>query len=194
LFRIYLRLLQGLRVLDLELTGAEELGRIKGRVIVANHPTLLDVVLLIALAPRVQCIVKHQLWSSRYLGGVGRHAGYIRNDLEPDELLRQCRTALAECSNLIIFPQGTRSRPEATMRFHRGAANIALATGASIHAVFIKCTPLYLTKSDRWWRVPNSRPCFSVTSGDVIDMASMAEGRSRPLAARAVMARLETYY
>lgn len=194
LFRAYLNLLQGMRVLDLDLGRAESLGRVEGRVIVANHPTLLDVVLLIALAPRVQCIVKHQLWSSRYLGGVMRHAGYIRNDLEPDELLLACRNAIAEGSNLIIFPQGTRSHPNDPMRFHRGAANIALATGAAIQTVFIECSPLFLTKSDRWWRVPSCRPRFSVTVGDVIDIAKLVDGLSRPIAARTVITKLETYY
>jgi 1-acyl-sn-glycerol-3-phosphate acyltransferase len=194
LFRAYLRVLQCLRVLELDLNGAQSLRRIEGRVIVANHPTLLDVVLLMALTPRVQCIVKHQLWSSRYLGGVMRHAGYIRNDLEPDEILCACRAAIAAGSNLIIFPQGTRSHPDDPMRFHRGAANIALATGAAIQTVFIRCTPLFLTKSDRWWRVPSRRPRFSVTTGDVIDIERSFGDLSRPIAARAVIDKLESYY
>jgi 1-acyl-sn-glycerol-3-phosphate acyltransferase len=194
LFRAYLALLQWLRVLELEFNGTRSLGRLEGCVIVANHPTLLDVVLLMALTPRVQCIVKHQLWSSRYLGGVVRHAGYIRNDLEPDEFLRACRTSMQDGCNLIIFPEGTRSLPGEPMRFQRGAANIALATGANIQTVFIRCSPLFLTKSDRWWRVPPSRPRFSVTVGNVLEIGRLTAGLSRPLAARAVMNELETYY
>jgi 1-acyl-sn-glycerol-3-phosphate acyltransferase len=194
LFRAYLSLLQGLKVLSVDFDGTQALRRIEGRVIVANHPTLLDVVILMALMPRVQCIVKHELWSSRYLGGVMRHAGYIRNDLEPDELLMACRKAMQDGSNLIIFPEGTRSRPDEPMRFQRGAANIALATGANIQTVFIKCFPLFLTKSDHWWRVPASTPRFSVTVGDVIDIGQVADGLSRALAARAVMSRVEAYY
>jgi 1-acyl-sn-glycerol-3-phosphate acyltransferase len=194
LFRAYLSLLQGLHVVELDFNGTQSLGRIEGQVIVANHPTLLDVVLLMALTPKVQCIVKHQLWSSRYLGGVMRHAGYIRNDLEPEAFLLACRQSMQDGSNLIIFPEGTRSRPDEPMRFQRGAANIALATGANIQTVFIKCSPLFLTKSDRWWRVPPRVPRFSVTVGDVIDTGKVSEGLSRPLAARAVMTRLEAYY
>jgi 1-acyl-sn-glycerol-3-phosphate acyltransferase len=194
LFQSYLLMLKMLRVLEIDISGTNALRSIKGHVVVANHPTLLDVVLLMALIPRVQCIVKHQLWTSRYLGGVVRQAGFIRNDLLPDELLSACRTAMHEGANLIIFPQGTRSSPSEPFRFHRGVANIALQAGADIQTVAIKCVPLFLTKSDKWWRVPSCRPHFSVTVGDILSIRNITEGLSRPLAARAVVRRLETYY
>jgi 1-acyl-sn-glycerol-3-phosphate acyltransferase len=194
LFQCYLGMLKLLRVLEIDVSGTDALKRIEGHVVVANHPTLLDVVLLMALIPQVQCIVKHQLWNNRYLGGVVRHAGYIRNDLEPDALLSACQSAMREGANLIIFPQGTRSLPGEPFHFHRGVANIALLSGADIQTVAIRCTPLYLTKSDKWWRVPSRRPHFSVTVGDILSIRKISEGLSRPLAARAVVKRLETYY
>lgn len=187
-------MLKMLGVLEIDISGTNALRQIKGHVVVANHPTLLDVVILMALIPRVQCIVKHQLWTSRYLGGVVRHAGYIRNDLLPDELLSACAAAMREGANLIIFPEGTRSSPHEPFRFHRGVANIALLAGADIQTVAIKCAPLFLTKNDKWWRVPSRRPLFSVTVGDILSIRHIGEGLSRPLAARAVVRRLETYY
>ncbi len=194
LFQSYLRMLKILRVLEIDISGTDVLRHIKGHVVVANHPTLLDVVLLMALIPRVQCIVKHQLWTSRYLGGVVRYAGYIRNDLLPDELISACKAAMQEGANLIIFPEGTRSLPGEPFRFHRGVANIAILSGADIQTVTITCTPLFLTKTDKWWRAPSRRPLFSVTAGDILSIRSIGEGLSRPLAARAVIRRLETYY
>jgi len=194
LFQSYLHMLKLLGVLEIDISGTNALKHIKGHVVVANHLTLLDVVLLMALIPRVQCIVKHQLWTSRYLGGVVRHAGYIRNDLLPDELLSACKAAMREGANLIIFPQGTRSLPSEPFRFHRGVANIALLAGADIQTVAITCTPLFLAKSDKWWRVPSRRPLFSVTVGDIMSIRHISEGLPRPLAARAVVRRLETYY
>jgi 1-acyl-sn-glycerol-3-phosphate acyltransferase len=194
LFQAYLGMLKMLRVLEIDTRGTNALKHIEGHVVVANHPTLLDVVLLMALIPQVQCIVKHQLWNNRYLGGVVRHAGYIRNDLPPEELLSACRSAMRDGANLIIFPQGTRSLPSEPFHFHRGVANIALLSGADIQTVAIRCTPLYLTKSDKWWRVPSRRPLFSVTAGDILSIRNIGKGLSRPLAARAVVRQLETYY
>lgn len=194
LFQFYLGMLKLLRVLEIDVSGTDALAQVEGHIVVANHLTLLDVVLLMALIPQVQCIVKHQLWNNRYLGGVVRHAGYIRNDLEPDAMLSACRAAMRDGANLIIFPQGTRSLPGEPLHFHRGVANIALLSGADIQTVAIRCIPLYLTKSDKWWRVPSRRPHFSVTVGDILSIRNIGEGLSRPLAARAVVKRLETYY
>jgi len=194
MFRIYLAMLRVLRVLNFDIHDAEMLGRIEGRLIIANHPTLLDVVLLIALVPRVQCIVKHELWQSRYLGGVVRQAGYIRNDLPSEALLEACRAAIASGCNLIVFPEGTRTRPEQPVRFHRGFANIALLTGADIQTVSIKCEPMFLMKGQPWWRIPVRPPKFTVRAGETLDIKEAARHNIRPLAARAVVSRIEEYY
>jgi 1-acyl-sn-glycerol-3-phosphate acyltransferase len=183
-----------LRILELEIAGSDTLAKIEGRLIVSNHPTLLDVVLLMALVPRVQCIVKHELWKSRYLGGVVRQAGYIRNDLEPELLLLACRNAIDEGSNLIVFPEGTRTKPNSAIRFHRGFANIALMTGAEIQTVSIQCAPLFLTKGQPWWRIPSRPPKFTVRVGESLDIEEVSRNLTRPLAARAVVNRLEKYY
>ena len=194
MFRAYLAMLKALRVLTLEIHGTEVLNRIEGQLIVANHPTLLDVVLLMALVPRVQCIVKHELWQSRYLGGVVRQAGYIRNDLPPEDLLAACRAAISGGCNLVVFPEGTRTRPEQRVRFHRGFANIALLTGADIQTVSIKCAPMFLMKGQPWWQIPPRAPKFTVRVGEFLDIKEAGRDTIRPLAARALVRRLEQYY
>jgi 1-acyl-sn-glycerol-3-phosphate acyltransferase len=194
MFRIYIAMLRTLRVLTVEIHGAETLSRIQGRLIVANHPTLLDVVLIMSLVPRVQCIVKHELWQSRYLGGVMRQAGYIRNDLPSEALLEACGTALASGCNLMIFPEGTRTRPEQPVRFHRGFANIALLTEADIQTVNIRCDPMFLMKGQPWWQIPPRPPKFTVRAGATLDIKEASRDTIRPHAARAVVRRLENYY
>jgi 1-acyl-sn-glycerol-3-phosphate acyltransferase len=194
MFLAYIAMLKMLRVLSVEIHGAEALNRTRGRLIVANHPSLLDVVLLIALIPRVQCIVKHELWQSRYLGGVVRQAGFIRNDLTSEDLLAACREAIADGCNLIIFPEGTRTRPENPVRFHRGFANIALLTGADIQTVSIRCDPMFLMKGQAWWRIPARPPKFTVRAGQFVDIKEAGRDRLRPIAARALVSRLERYF
>jgi hypothetical protein len=58
-------MLQILRLIDLEVKGVEKFQDGAGRLIVANHPSLLDVVLLMALVRRAQCVVKKELWQRR---------------------------------------------------------------------------------------------------------------------------------
>jgi len=193
-FRFYIWLLQFLGVIAVDVQGQKELSRIHGTLVVANHPTLLDVVLLMAQMPRAQCIVKHELWNSRYLGGVMRVAGYIPNNLEPAALVEACRRSIELGDNLIIFPEGTRTKPGERPRFQRGFANIALLTAAPIKLVTITCTPLTLTKGEPWWRIPPRRPHFRVQVGDSLDTQELLRRQERSLAARALVRHLETYY
>lgn len=194
LFRFYVGMLQFLRLIDLEVSGAEKLKDGAGRLIVANHPSLLDVVLLMALVRRAQCVVKKELWESPYLGRLVRGAGYIRNDLELDAMLTACRTALAEGNSLIIFPEGTRSVPHEPIRLRRGFANIATLLQARIQLVTITCQPPTLVKGENWWIIPPRRPLFRVEVGDCLDASGWLDCKYRSLAVRKLVRRVEDYY
>ena len=67
-----------LGILTYRVEGAERL-REPGRLIVANHPTLLDVVLLVSQMPEVDCIVKRGLWRNPFLRWPVSWAGYLPN-------------------------------------------------------------------------------------------------------------------
>lgn len=194
IFRLYLAMLRGLGLIRLEIDGAQRLDSCHGRLIIANHPSLLDVVILMALTPNAQCIIKHELWNNRFLGGVMRRAEYIRNDLEGGALIEACRRSLDEGSNIIVFPEGTRSRPGTMPRFHRGFANIATLTGAEILPVVITCDPPTLTKGEPWWVVPARRPTFRVAVGECLEANGYMTDRYRSMDSRRLVERMEAYY
>jgi 1-acyl-sn-glycerol-3-phosphate acyltransferase len=193
-FRFYLGMLEVLGLIELSVRGGAALHDGKGRLVIANHPTLLDVVILMALLPRVQCIVKSELWHNRYLGGVMRWAGYIRNDLEPSALIGACQEAIADGRSLIIFPEGTRTRPGQPLQFHRGFANIALLTRVETQLVVIDCQPVMLSKGDPWWKVPPRKSRFCVTVGERLRPVDVPPDQHRSLAARQLVRQLQTYY
>ena len=193
-FRFFLAMLEAFGILTLTVAGDGRKGDGKGRLIIANHPTLLDVVILMAVLPRVQCIVKSELWRNRYLGGVVRWAGYIRNDLEPELLIAACKDAVAEGRSLIIFPEGTRSRPGEPLQFRRGFANIALLAGVETQLVVIDCRPVMLCKGDPWWKVPPRRSSFRVTFGERIEPIVIQPDQYRSIAVRQLVRRLQGYY
>jgi 1-acyl-sn-glycerol-3-phosphate acyltransferase len=193
-FRVYLAMLRGLGLIRLQVVDGERLAASHGNIIIANHPTLLDVVFLMALTPRVCCIVKHELWENRYLKGVVRAAGYIRNDLAPDATIAACREALDRGNNLIVFPEGTRSRLGEPLRFHRGVANIAMLTGAPVQLVVITCNPLTLTKGEPWYRVPSRRPRFRLEIANPMDIQRFMAYPHRGLGARRLMQELHEFY
>jgi 1-acyl-sn-glycerol-3-phosphate acyltransferase len=194
LFRFYLFMLQTMGLLRWEVEGADKLVIPGGRLVVANHPSLLDVVMLMALMPGAQCIVKHQLWEHRFLGPLMRRCGYIRNDLEPEALLEACRASLDAGNSLIIFPEGTRTEPGQPVRFRRGFANLATVTGAPVQPVVITVDPPTLIKGEPWWRIPERPPLFRVRVDECLDDASYMGYPYRSLAARKLVETLQAYY
>ncbi len=194
-FRFYIFVLQGLGLIKLKIEGADKLANSGGSMVVAKHTSLLDIVVLMALIPRAQCIVKHQLWAHSLLGGLMRRAGYIRNDLEPDMLVAECRVALDEGGCLIIFPEGTRTEIDQIPRFQRGFANVALLTGASILPVIITCDPPTLIKGEKWWHIPSKRPLYQLTVGEIIDINPYLSYGKRSLTATERLVRdIEQHY
>jgi len=62
-----------------------------------------------------------------------------------------------------LFPEGTRSRRgRQLLEFKLGAAVVAVDSGAEILPIIIQCTPPTLAKHEPWYKIPPSRPFFSI--------------------------------
>jgi 1-acyl-sn-glycerol-3-phosphate acyltransferase len=160
LFWVFVRFMRLFGVLRFELVGVERLRR-PGLVIVANHPTLLDVVFLLSVVPNATCIVRAGLSNNPFTRAAVRSAGYVCNDWGV-ELVDACVDALCAGSSLIVFPEGTRTNPLQAQKWHRGAANVALRVGRPLTPVTISCEPPSLRKGEPWWHVPPRRMYFSI--------------------------------
>lgn len=159
-FRFFIGQMCWLGVMSTELHGAQHLSQLNGELVFANHPTLIDVVLMISLMPRADCVVKESLWRHKGFGGVIRAAGYVPNR-DPTQLVTACQAQLTKGRPLIIFPEGTRTEPGQPLIFQRGAAHMVLAARAPVRPVLLTCEPPALTKGKRWYQIPPRR--FHVT-------------------------------
>ncbi|MBF0098035.1 MAG: 1-acyl-sn-glycerol-3-phosphate acyltransferase [Magnetococcales bacterium] len=189
-FGFYIAMLQWMRLLTLNVDNKNYLHRLRGTLIVATHPTLLDVVILIALIPKMQCIVKGKLWRNPFLYPMVSGAGYIRNDLAPEEIVSQCVTQLHSGNNLLIFPQGTRSSPTRPLPLKRGFAIIALEAQAPVQLIKITCDPMTLTKETAWYSIPSRPPVFYIQVGEHLDADSFDHQPVRSLAIRSLTAQV----
>ncbi len=178
-FRSFLWALHYSGILKFKGVGLEALENDRGVVIVANHPTLIDVIVLMAVAPNVNCVVKKALLKSPFLGGVVSAAGYIPND-GPENILNLCKESLSRGENLIIFPEGTRSVPGEPLLLRRGAARVAFHSGASLRPIKITVTPPMLTKSKPWYGIPKKRALFLVQVQDLMSTNIFIKSRIRP--------------
>lgn len=193
-FRLFIGWMRVLGLIGFEIRHRERLHR-GGLLILANHPTLIDVVFLIALVRNADCVVKSTLASNPFTRGPVRSTAYICNNSGAD-LLQSCMDSLAASGNLIIFPEGTRTRPGEPLRMQRGAAQIATRAVQDITPVTIRCTPLGLTKGQPWWQVASRRLHFDICVGEDIAVAPFltASGGEPALAARRLTDHLIHYF
>ena len=167
--RLFIGLMHRGGVLTYEFHGRERLGR-PGQLVVANHPTLIDVVFLLAFMPEASCVVKQGMRRHPLTRSAVTLTEFIPND-DTASMIDGAVHALKEQQSLIIFPEGTRTRPNQPMVFHRGAANVALRAAVAVTPVYIRCEPTTLTKSEPWYRIPARRPHFSLSVGDDLDLS-----------------------
>ncbi|WP_249678198.1 lysophospholipid acyltransferase family protein [Pseudomonas abieticivorans] len=192
LFWVFIRFMARTGVLTYEVEGADKLGR-PGQMIIANHPSLIDVVFLIGLVRNANCVVKQSLWQNPFMHGAVREADYISNDGSMD-MLDAAADALQGGQTLIIFPEGTRTEPGQPPAFHRGAAAIALRGARIITPVTIKVSPTTLTKAEPWYRIPHRRVHFSLRVGADIDTYAFAALGPAPQASRKLNEHLHHYF
>ena len=193
-FRFFINLMRFVRVFNFDFASAATLRNARGRIIIANHPSLIDVVALIAMTPQADCVVKAQLFRNPFIRGVINSTGYISNS-DPDKLLDDCAASLQKGNNLIIFPEGTRSTPGEPLTFQRGAANIALRANRGYLALYIRCQPSTLTKQEQWYQVPASKPTLAICYLQDIQLtAALQQNLSPALAARQLTRELQHFY
>jgi 1-acyl-sn-glycerol-3-phosphate acyltransferase len=152
LFRFFVGLMSTVGVLRLEVRGLEKLKR-PGLLIVANHPSLVDVLFLISLIKQADCVVNGRVRRNFFMRGTVRTTGYLctENGLT---LLRDAVASLHAGNSLIVFPEGSRTPLVGALPLQRGAAHVAIRCGVSITPVRIRCQPPMLTKGVPWYSVP----------------------------------------
>jgi 1-acyl-sn-glycerol-3-phosphate acyltransferase len=163
-FLFFANFMRFVGVISYEVHGAEKLRR-PGVMIIANHPSLIDVVLLIARVRVVDCIVKRAVVDNPFMRWPANWAGYICHQT-PEQLITDCTAALSRGHSLMIFPESTRTVPGEPIRMMHGAARIALEAGATVLPVTIDCRPATLTKGNPWYNVPARRPHYLITVGE----------------------------
>ena len=189
-WQFFVWVMVSLGVIDFEAEGAEVLRQASGTLIIANHPSLIDVVLIMSLMDRTQAVVKPDVWNNPFMRGAVRATNYIPNLGDPERTLADCVAALKTGNNLVIFPEGSRTVPGKPRHLERGFANIAVRAGVPIRLVTVTCNPPTLRKGEKWYQIPARRPRFRVCVRDGIDTAAVFAGAVPSLAARDLTARV----
>jgi 1-acyl-sn-glycerol-3-phosphate acyltransferase len=183
--RGYIIFMHLLKIVDLEVKDRETYRQFSSKVIVANHPSILDVVMLFSLIPNADCVVNAYLNRSVLSGVI--HQLYILNSLDYDDLMRACVESLKRGNCLIIFPEGSRTPRTGKAVIKKGAARVALASGCDIVPVHIGGTDKYgLGKKEPWTAFnPCERYIYLINKGNEIHIENY-KAYSKPAAVRAI--------
>jgi 1-acyl-sn-glycerol-3-phosphate acyltransferase len=162
LFVVFLWIIKGMGVLSYRITGMENIRHGNNKLIIANHPTLIDVIFLASLFPMVGCVVKPAVFKNPAMRGVVKPARYISSG-PPGKMINACVDHLKSGNSLLLFPEGTRSVYGQPVQFKLGASSIAIRSEAEFLPVVIQCNqPRYLSKNEPWYKIPPQKPFISI--------------------------------
>lgn len=134
---------------------------------IANHPTLIDVTAVMAVHPRICCVAKTELFKSVLVGRLLRYSGHIEGgnvgSLKGAAVIQQVLKRLESGQPVLIFPEGTRSPAYGLRRFKPGVFEIALRARVPIVPVLITCEPPTLMKGLPWYALAKRTSEYNIT-------------------------------
>ncbi len=167
---------------------AEGLNTLRGRcnlILAANHPSLLDAVIVSAHLENIFCLMKASLVHNVALCGQSKLAGYVNNKSGAG-LIKACESRMQEGSMLLVFPEGTRTREELG-RFKMGFALLSATCGAPIQTLVIRYSQPFLGKGWPFFQAPRFPIVCTVELGEVFKPHEERDGRELGL-------RVEDYF
>jgi 1-acyl-sn-glycerol-3-phosphate acyltransferase len=133
-----------------ELIGREKIRDGVTYVMVANHQSLLDILVLFRIFAHFKWVSKIENFRIPLIGwnmSLNRYIKLRRGDRQSvAEMMRACAQALAEGNSIMMFPEGTRSPDGRLKAFKPGAFALALDAHAPILPIVVEGTAQALPK------------------------------------------------
>jgi len=128
----------------------------RGCVVVCNHVSYLDPLLLVYLLPRHTTLIKATWTSTPVFGWFVRRLGFIPAlgalSGMTEERIQQLRAYLEAGGNLFVFPEGRRARDGRLQPFHKGAFALARMCGAELRAWRIEGSERWFPPGTYWFQ------------------------------------------
>lgn len=147
----------------------------QGGIIVSNHQSILDPILMLSLSPRVLILVSDKVWNNPLVHILFKLIGFIRLNRDIDTLKKEMANAIHSGYNIVIFPEGKRNNDHIT-RFHKGAFQIAKELHADILPVYIHGANLVIPKGSAF----AMRGTINIVTGKRIEASQLNDYGSTP--------------
>jgi 1-acyl-sn-glycerol-3-phosphate acyltransferase len=152
----------------------------KSLIIVANHPCLMDALFISSRLPNVASVMKSAVLKNPMFYGGATLAGFIRSD-SPRQFVKKSQQALQAGTQLLFFPEGTRSKTSSVNEFKSGFAMLAKLADVGVQTVFIEANTPFLSKGWPLLKRPSFPLQYRLTLGkrfepdDLIDQKQFSQ-------------------
>ena len=157
-FSIFHSYLLWLRLVDIDLPSEHRRLPDGPFVMIANHPSLVDVTALLAFCPSLACVVKGGIYQGKLVRPLLELCGHIDGGgdgpLSAATVAVDALARLAEGQPVLVFPEGTRSPAWGLRPFQAGAFEVARRAQVPLVPLFLTCDPPILTKEQPWHEMP----------------------------------------
>lgn len=168
-FKLYLSTACLLGIFDIKIKNIKKTQDDIGCIYIANHPSLLDVVILDSFVKNANCVIKSSLKKNPFISGIIACNRYVANSLSPEDILKDCKESLARGDNLIVFPEGTRTINFDKIKFKHGFSSIAVVSKANIRTLVINFDGLALRKNVPWYQIYKKKLTYKIEILDKFD-------------------------
>lgn len=160
----------GLYRVEMDAKTLETLKSARGKIVVMNHISLIDICIILSYLPDATAIAKAGTLRNPALAAVVKKM-FITNGEDPRKIIEECGRLLADGTSIVIFPQGTRNGE----RLQRGAARLALELKAEMLPVTISYDPVILDKRHPWYYAGERTIRIALKSHDAIRAEGAAD-------------------
>ena len=122
-----------------------------GMILAPNHPSMIDVFLILSRVPRTVCLMKASISSNLFLGIGAYLAGYISNR-HPEQMFRAAIESVRAGNLLLMFPEGTRTTQQPVNPIQNSVALIAKRAQAPLQPILLTTNSAYLSKGWKIWK------------------------------------------
>lgn len=151
---------------ELKITGLENIDKNRTYVIVANHESIADILIMYKTGLQFKWVSKEDLFRVPFLGWAGTLARYIeleRGDFSSiKKIYREAAMWLKDGVSVAFFPEGTRSRTGEMGEFQNGAFKLAIKEKAPVLPIAIVGTRDVVPSGGRQFNPGKVKPSFNI--------------------------------
>ncbi len=97
----------------------------KPAIIICNHQSHLDLMIMLMLTPKLICLTKDWVWNNPFYGYIIRNAEFYPVSEGTETLMPKLQSLVERGYSIAVYPEGTRSQNCSISRFHQGAFHLA---------------------------------------------------------------------